>query len=440
MQKRAERLRLELVARLQAKGVLRSPAVANAFATVPRERFIAQVAASGGIEAVYSDRAFVTKHDPRGLPLSSSSQPALMARMLELLEIGTGQRVLEIGAGTGYNAALLSELVGPNGRVTSVEVDRDVARTAKATLRDQGYRVNVVVGDGRGGWPKAAPYDRIIVTASADRVPRAWLGQLRDGGLLELPLRLDPARAAIQVIPVFERRGDRLSSVSLTWGGFMPLHGGDGGWQAPPAMINASRSSAGDDAALVSITGPALANVSGAGAKKLLAALLAGARSVASGWIEMSSAHPPLLLLYLLLKIPAGRRLGMHDGERLGVGVIDRRTRSLAFVSLRSPWARESERGDAAGRPEPAKIRVRWRLDAYGGESAADELRRLLATWAQMRKSGRQTLRITGSGSAVGAGSGAGTGPGSRSGAGTGSGSRSGAGETLDLRFAWTKG
>jgi hypothetical protein len=109
----------------------------------------------------------------------------------------------------------------------------------------------------------------------------------------------------------------------------------------------------------------------------------------------------------------------MHDGEKLGVGLIDRRTRSLAFVSLRSPWAREAERGKAAERPEPAKVRVRWRLEAYGGESAADELRRLLVPWEEMRRSRRQTLRITASGARAGSGS--------------------GSGETLDLRFAWAK-
>ena len=232
--KTGHRLRAELVDELRSKGVVYSDAVADAFATVPRERFIPDVMAERGLEAVYRDQAFVTKKDPRGMPLSSSSQPALMARMLELLDLQPGLHVLEVGTGSGYNAALLAHLVGPRGRVTSIDVDSDLARLAGRALKDSGYRVAVHVGDGREGWKESAPYDRIIVTACADEIRRRWLEQLKDGGLLELPLRLDPDRAAIQVIPVLQRRGDRLRSTALTSGGFMPLHAGDGGWGGVP--------------------------------------------------------------------------------------------------------------------------------------------------------------------------------------------------------------
>src|SRR5437016_1775132 len=115
MVKPASRLRADLVRELREEGVIGSEAVADAFATVPRERFIPQIVREHGLDAVYRDEAFVTKKDSRGMPLSSSSQPALMAQMLDLLQLQPGQRVLEIGAGTGYNAALLSHLVGPRG-------------------------------------------------------------------------------------------------------------------------------------------------------------------------------------------------------------------------------------------------------------------------------------------------------------------------------------
>jgi protein-L-isoaspartate(D-aspartate) O-methyltransferase len=354
---------------------------------VPRERFVPEVLAQQGLESVYSDQAFVTKADPGGLPLSSSSQPALMAKMLELLDLHPGQRVLEIGAGTGYNAALLAQLVGSGGKVTSIDVDKDLARRARGALKDAGYKASVVVGDGRGGWPDAAPYDRIIVTACADEIPRPWLEQLEDGGRLELPLRLDPDRAAIQVIPVFERRGDRLRSTALTWGGFMPLHGGDGGWRHPPASLSASRSGAGTHSSLVSIAGPAVAGLSRSAARELLGSVLTtNERPRAHGLVAMNSAHPPLLLIYLLLKIPAARRLALHADGRLGVGVIHRSTRSLAFVSVPSPWM---------GQPEGRRRRAPWRLDAYGGDAAASELERLLANWEAMQRDGRRTLRIT---------------------------------------------
>jgi len=138
--------------------VLASPRVAAAFAEVPRERFIPDLLEREGLEAVYRDEAVVTKRDARGMPLSSSSQPAIMAKMLELLDLRPGQRVLEIGAGTGYNAALLSHIVGSAGQVTSVDVDPELARAARRALRDAGVRATVVSGDGRDGHHGRAPY------------------------------------------------------------------------------------------------------------------------------------------------------------------------------------------------------------------------------------------------------------------------------------------
>jgi methyltransferase of FxLD system len=401
--KTAHRLRAELVDELRSKGVVYSDAVADAFATVPRERFIPDVMAERGLEAVYRDQAFVTKKDPRGMPLSSSSQPALMARMLELLDLQPGLHVLEVGTGSGYNAALLAHLVGPRGRVTSIDVDSDLARLAGRALKDSGYRVAVHVGDGREGWKESAPYDRIIVTACADEIRRRWLEQLKDGGLLELPLRLDPDRAAIQVIPVLQRRGDRLRSTALTSGGFMPLHAGDGGWRPPPSTLTASRSGGGKHASLVSITGPGLSALPESAARELLAAALTSRRRPRSrGVIGISSAEPPLLLLYLLQKIPADRRLAIHSDAMLGVGLMHRRSRSLAFVSVQSPWMEA---------PDSRKTRAPWRLDSYGGDAAAGELERLLGEWEAMQAAGRQALRIVASGS----------------------------GEVLRLRFRWER-
>lgn len=214
----SERLRRQLTADLHAKGVLASTNVEAAFHAVARERFVAEAMGDGGLEAVYRDDAILTKRDAQGMPISSSSQPAIMAKMLELLDVWPGAGVLEIGAGTGYNAALLAHLAGPSGKVTSIDIDQELARRARRALRDAGVSATVVAGDGRQGHPPSAPFDRIIVTASGDEIPRAWLQQLSDGGRLVLPVRLDPERSAIQLIAVLERRGAKLRSVGQTRG------------------------------------------------------------------------------------------------------------------------------------------------------------------------------------------------------------------------------
>jgi protein-L-isoaspartate O-methyltransferase len=121
------------------------------------------------------------------LPTSSSTAPKLMARMLELLDAREGMDVLEIGAGTGYNAAMLAERTR-TGRVVTVEVDPAIADHARAALRRTGHPVTVVTGDGTLGHPERAPYDRVVATAAATTVPYAWVAQTRPGGRIVLPL------------------------------------------------------------------------------------------------------------------------------------------------------------------------------------------------------------------------------------------------------------
>jgi methyltransferase of FxLD system len=213
-------LRRGLVKTLREQGCLRDGRVAAAFGSVPRHLFVPDQP----LKDVYTNRAFVTKlHD--GVPVSSSSEPAIMAIMLEQLEVEPGQRVLEIGAGTGYNAALLADLAGASGQVTTVDIDEEIAAAATKHLRQAGMRnVDVIAGDGGYGHPAGAPYDRIIATAGCWQIPQPWIDQLAEDGLLVLPFRLNGAHVSL----AFRKQGQELVSTRAAMCGFMPLRGAFG--------------------------------------------------------------------------------------------------------------------------------------------------------------------------------------------------------------------
>ena len=197
--------------------LIRSPAVEAAFRAVPRHLFLPEAP----VEQVYRDEAIITKRQD-GVPISSSSQPAIMAIMLEQLALEPGHRVLEIGAGTGYNAALMAHIVGNTGQVVTVDIDQDTVDNARAHLAAAGYEhVRVVCADGGFGYPEAAPYDRIILTVGAWDIAPAWREQLIPGGRLVLPLSIHSQQQSI----AFEHVADHLRSVSIAWCGFMVLRG-----------------------------------------------------------------------------------------------------------------------------------------------------------------------------------------------------------------------
>ena len=220
-------LRRALVDELRRIGSLRMPRVEAAFAAVPRHLFVPNVPP----EVAYRNQSIQTKFVD-GRSVSSSSQPGIMAIMLEQLQLFPGQRVLEIGAGTGYNAALIAHLVGRGGRVTTVDIDEDIVEGARHNLAAVGVEgVEVVCADGGYGWPEAARYDRIVVTVGAPDIAPAWRDQLGLGGRLVVPLSI---RGNVQKSIAFEPRGVELTSVTIADCGFMTLRGAFG---AEAAMV-----------------------------------------------------------------------------------------------------------------------------------------------------------------------------------------------------------
>jgi protein-L-isoaspartate(D-aspartate) O-methyltransferase len=215
-----------LVEDLTSKGLLDNPRLRAAFQAIRREHFLPRVA----LERVYRDDAVTTQTGPGGMTTSSSSQPSIMALMLAQLDPQPGDRVLEIGAGTGYNAALLAHLVGPGGQVTTIDIDPAITQAAQANLdragadANQAAEVEVRTGDGWLGGADRAPFDRVQATVGVWDLAPAWADQLAPTGTLVAPLWL---RAGVHVTAAFTRpAGDgRLRSDHVAGCDFVRLRG-----------------------------------------------------------------------------------------------------------------------------------------------------------------------------------------------------------------------
>ena len=199
--------RMEFLLSLRRRGIS-DAAVLRAIDAVPREKFVLPEFA----DAAYADQA---------MPIACGqtiSQPYVVAYMTEQLEVKRKHRVLEVGTGSGYQAAILSQLAG---EVITVERYRTLAERARLTLAELGYdNVTVVVGDGLNGVPEQAPYDRIIVTAAAETVPQMLVDELAGGGVMVLPLG---EHSGPQRIVKLNRGPDGVTRQELIWVRFVPL-------------------------------------------------------------------------------------------------------------------------------------------------------------------------------------------------------------------------
>jgi len=183
------------VEELKVLGYIVSKEVEEAMLAIPREVFVPE-----------DQRPYA--YEDRPLPIGfgqTISAPSVVARMTELLQVRKGQKVLEVGTGSGYQASILAWLVGEKGHVWTIERIPELAARAKGAIESIGLgdRVTVIVGDGSLGYPEAAPYDRVVVTAAAPRPPHSLLSQLSVNGRMVIPI----GGRSGQVLTVFEKKG-----------------------------------------------------------------------------------------------------------------------------------------------------------------------------------------------------------------------------------------
>jgi protein-L-isoaspartate(D-aspartate) O-methyltransferase len=238
-------LRQRMVDELAGNGTIHHPWVRQAFAEVPREVFVPcfhrpypghglldgadPLQHDEWLKEVYTDQALVVQYTAApdmpgaGAPTSSSSQPTVMAGMLEALDLQPGHRVLEIGTGTGYHTALLCHRLGA-ANVTSIELDPALADAARDALAHIGLHPRIYTGDGTAGLASAAPFDRIIATAAADHIPGAWIDQLAPSGAIVVDLRGSVSGRLIRLSATQDPEADTVQGRFLPLpGAFMPL-------------------------------------------------------------------------------------------------------------------------------------------------------------------------------------------------------------------------
>lgn len=208
---------IALADELEAHKHLTDPRWRRAIQEIPRHVFVPQFYDDDGklidsadvdqrdrwLEAVYSDVSLITQRTRLpgtdiDWPTSSSSMPSLMVSMLEALSIADGHRVLEIGTGTGYNAALLSHRLGADN-VTSIDLDPGLVTDARERLASLGYQPHLVAGDGATGVPERAPYNSIIATCAVPAIPPDWISQIVEGGTILAEVRGEVSGALIRL-------------------------------------------------------------------------------------------------------------------------------------------------------------------------------------------------------------------------------------------------
>ena len=376
-------------------------AVEAAFRQVPRHLFVPELPAP----LAYQDESVVVKVSDDGTPVSSSSQPTMMAIMLDQLGLRRGHRVLEIGAGTGYNAALMAHIVGETGSVVTIDIDAGLTARASASLAAAGYgQVQVQCADGALGFGDRAPYDRIILTVGAWDIARQWLDQLAPAGRIVLPISV----RGIQLSVSLDRADGCLVSRSAIRCGFIKMAGALAGPEVivpagpqPGVRFGTDDGRALDaEAVYAALAGPAVVVVAD------LPELTKPELSDADLWLTL--AEPGLTRVTVFgdgsgrqaasaLRPLGGLAMAAEPADGFGIAAV-----GLGPADAGS--GREEASRDAAGR-EGAAREPAWRLGGGqaavlvrgygpGGAELASHLAARLGTWRQLGQPSIAGLRL----------------------------------------------
>lgn len=367
-----EALRAEMVERIREAGHARRGEVERVLRATPRHKFVP----AADLALAYDPwQAVITHRFADGRSLSCASAPWLVAAMLDQLNVQPGNRILEIGAGTGYNACLLAQLTGRADLVTTIDIDPSVTTQASQALAATGYGdVHVVTGDGGLGYPDNAPYDRLIATVSPWDIPAPWWNQLAPGARLVAPLRWRGQGRSVS----FTYTDGYLVSDSLHLCGFVYLlgeHEGEcnGSITADGLVtLHWDRDQTVDLAALRGVLDqPRVTAWSGI--------TIAGNESHDGLWLRLTVTDPRVCRIKVDADVPpevcdpvpGWWRMALVDGD------------TLAYLT-----SRRVKTGDT----------VRWELGAIGHGPAADELTKYLRdqirTWAPQRDQHEPTLIV----------------------------------------------
>ncbi len=210
---RLKQAKVKLIKNLKDIGILKTPEIIHAFEKVPREDFMLPE---------YKKHAYVDEARPI-LAHQTISQPYTIAVMTESLEPNLGHKILEIGSGSGYQSAILSEIVGQKGKIVSIERIPELYDYAKSNLINY-KNIELILEDGTLGYPKEAPYDRIIVTAAAPTLPNTLFSQLKEQGIMIIPITKNQEQNIQEMYKIIKVSGEQKQEILGTYG-FVPLIG-----------------------------------------------------------------------------------------------------------------------------------------------------------------------------------------------------------------------